>query len=86
MLRKSEIFQRLSETSVISQRPEVTSTTMENTFFIPHIANRFHQILFPAFQRFNTMLTTFETVTALEVPRLSLKLCPNRRLFVNGIF
>lgn len=57
VLLESGIFQRLSEMSVFSQRPEVTSGTMENAPFIPDIAHRFHQILFPALQLSNTMLT-----------------------------
>lgn len=57
VLLESGIFQRLSEMSVFSQRPEVTSGTIENAPFIPDTAHRFHQILFPALQLSNTMLT-----------------------------
>lgn len=57
VLLESGIFQRLSEMSVFSQRPEIASGTIENAPFIPDIAHRFHQILFPALQLSNTMLT-----------------------------
>ena len=57
VLLENGIFQRLSEMSVFSQRPEVTGATTENSPFIPDIAHRFHQILFPALQLSSTMLT-----------------------------
>ena len=57
VLLENGIFQRLSEMSVFSQRPEVTGANTENSPFIPDIAHRFHQILFPALQLSSTMLT-----------------------------
>lgn len=57
VLLDSSIFQRLSEMSVFSQRPEFNPSNGSEGF-IPDTAQRFHQILFPALQLSSTMLTS----------------------------
>ena len=59
VLLESGIFQRLSEMSVFSQRPEISG--LETVPFIPDTAQRFHQIFFPALQLSSTMLTALGT-------------------------
>ena len=58
ILLENGIFQRLSEMSVFSQRPEMgVGNVPESAPFIPDTAQRFYQILFPALQLCSTMLT-----------------------------
>lgn len=57
ILLENGIFQRLSEMSVFSQRPEMSIGHVPDATFIPDTAQRFYQILFPALQLCNTMLT-----------------------------
>ena len=57
VLLESGTFQRLSEMTVFSQRPETINGPSENVPFIPDVAQRFHQIFFPALQLSTTMLT-----------------------------
>jgi len=59
VLLDSSIFQRLSEMSVFSQRPDFNPNNgAEGTPFIPDTAQRFNQIMFPALQLSSTMLTS----------------------------
>lgn len=59
VLLDSSIFQRLSEMSVFSQRPDFNpNNSTEGTPFIPDTAQRFNQIMFPALQLSSTMLTS----------------------------
>lgn len=57
VLLESGIFQRLSEMSVFSQRPETMNGNLENAQFVPDTVHRFNQIFFPALQLSGTMLT-----------------------------
>ena len=58
LLLECNVFQRLSEMSVFSQRPEVLPNMADNATFIPDTTQRFHQILFPSLQLCATILTT----------------------------
>lgn len=57
ILLENGIFQRLSEMSIFSQRPDVFERVTPENAFMPDTVQRFHQILFPALQLSITMLT-----------------------------
>ena len=57
VLLENNLFQRLSEMSIFSQRPELGTNPEDSAPFIPSTAQRFHQIFFPALQLCSTMLT-----------------------------